>query len=129
MDDSVVSMCVDNAFAYTTDDLLKNISFSHSKCAPFKLQNYTVLKRLSNGFIDKSVDVCSISELQKFNFKINRLTSYISNIFEYEFVVLEHNLSTVHVINAETKTKLGHINVSLNQNDPNVLILTVTLTS
>ena len=73
--------------------------------------------------------MCSISELQKFNFKIDRLTNYISNIFENEFVVLEHDLSTVHVINAETKTKLGHINVSLNQNDANVLILTVTLTS
>ncbi|ABL75969.1 Mv-ORF17 peptide [Maruca vitrata nucleopolyhedrovirus] len=129
MDESVASMCVNNALEYTADDLLKNIPFSHSKCAPFKLHNYTVLKRLSNGFIDKSVEPCSIGELQKFNFKIDRLTNYISNIFEYEFVVLEHDLSTVHVVNTETKTKLGHLNVSLNQNDANVLTLTATLTS
>ncbi|AGA16180.1 hypothetical protein [Thysanoplusia orichalcea nucleopolyhedrovirus] len=129
MNDSIANMCVDGAFAYTADDLLKNLHFSHAKCAPFKLQNYITLRRLSNGLLDKSVDVSSFSELEKFNFKIDRLSNYILNIFEYEFVVLEHDLSTVYVINADTKAKLGHLNVSLNQNDGNVLILTATLTS
>ncbi|USC25878.1 hypothetical protein [Palpita vitrealis nucleopolyhedrovirus] len=127
MNDSESGMCVDNVFAYSADDLLKNISFNHSKCAPFKLQHYTVLKRLSNGVIDKSIDASCINELQKLNFKINKQNNYISNIFEYEFVILEHDLSVVHIIIAETKTKFGHLNVSLDQNDSNVIFLIATL--
>lgn len=129
MEDINVSMCVDREFTFTTDDLLKNISFNHTKCAPFKFQHYVTLKRLSNGLLDKTVDVSALEELKKFNFKIDRLSNYITNIFEYEFVVLEHDLSIVHILNAETKNKLGHLNVSFNHNDGNVLLITSTLTA
>ncbi|ANF29759.1 ORF-111 [Catopsilia pomona nucleopolyhedrovirus] len=124
------NVCANEMFAHTTDDLLKNISFSHFKCAPFKLHHYVTLKRLSNGVIDnKSLDANAADELKKFNFKIDQSTKYISNIFEYEFVILEHDLSVVHVLDANTKIKLGHLNVSLNNNDANVLLLTTTLTA
>ncbi|AVA31207.1 ac26 [Oxyplax ochracea nucleopolyhedrovirus] len=115
-----------NAFAYTTDDLLKNVTFSFTKCAPFKLYHYVSLKKLSNGIIDKYIDESVFVELQKLNFKIDRLINYITNIFDYEFVVLNHDLSVVHVLNAATKEKIGQFNVSLNNNDINVIIITVT---
>nr|AFS52000.1 DekiORF123 [Dendrolimus kikuchii nucleopolyhedrovirus] len=127
MEHGDINMCLDgNPFIYTTEDLLKNLTFSSSKCAPFKFEHYAILKRLSNGMVQKAIDPASWDELRKFNFKIDRLTGYITNIFEYEFVVLDHNLSEVHVLNAESKILLGQLNVSINGDDPTVISITVT---
>lgn len=115
-----------NMFEFTTDDLLKNLPFSSVKCSPFKLHHYVQLKLLSNGVIDKCID--KIEELEKFNFKIDPERRSISNVLDYEFVVIDHDLSTVHIINAETRKKIGHLNVSLQQNDPNILSISATLT-
>ncbi|AGR57000.1 hypothetical protein [Choristoneura occidentalis alphabaculovirus] len=115
MEDVSPNACTDGAFAFTTDDLLKNLPFNFAKCAPFKLHHYAQLKLLSNGAIDKRVN--AIDELKKFNFKIDNERRYICNVLDYEFVVLDHDLSIVHVVDAETRRKLGHINVSLDQSD------------
>ncbi|AAP29828.1 unknown [Choristoneura fumiferana multiple nucleopolyhedrovirus] len=115
MEDASPNACTDGAFAFTTDDLLKNLPFNFAKCAPFKLHHYAQLKLLSNGAIDKRVN--AIDELKKFNFKIDNERRYICNVLDYEFVVLDHDLSIVHVVDAETRRKLGHINVSLDQSD------------
>ncbi|BBU37592.1 hypothetical protein [Choristoneura diversana nucleopolyhedrovirus] len=125
MEDASPNACTDGAFAFTTDDLLKNLPFSFAKCAPFKLHHYVQLKLLSNGIIDKHVN--AIDELKRFNFKIDKERRYISNVLDYEFVVLDHDLSIVHVVDAETRRKLGHINVSLNQNDFDTLSISATL--
>ena len=127
MEDVSINVCAESAFVYTTDDLLKNLTFSSTKCAPFKLHHYAILKHLSNGIIDKIVDDASVNELKKFNFKIDFKRRYITNVLDFELVVLEHDLSTVHVINAETRVKLGHLNVSLHQNDRNALVISATL--
>ncbi|AOT85580.1 cyun122 [Cyclophragma undans nucleopolyhedrovirus] len=127
MEHGDINMCLDDGpFVYTTEDLLKNLTFSSGKCAPFKFEHYAILKRLSNGILHKAIDASVLDELKKFNFKIDRLTGYITNIFEYEFVVLDHDLSVVHVVNAESKIKLGHLNVSINSNDPTLLLITAT---
>jgi hypothetical protein len=120
-------VCAQSAFVYTTDDLLKNLTFSSLKCAPFKLHHYAILKHLSNGVVDKIVDDASVNELKKFNFKIDLKRRYIINVLDFEFVVLDHDLSTVYVIDAETRVKLGYLNVSLHQNDHNALLISATL--
>lgn len=122
-------MCVEGGFTFTTDELLKNLVYSSGKCAPFKLHHYAILKHLSKGVIDKRVDAMALDELKKFNFKIDMERRYISNVLDYEFVVLDHDLSTVHVVDAETRSKLGHLNVSLHQNDRNALLISATLTT
>lgn len=125
MDDALQHTCAENAFVFTTDDLLKNLPFSSSKCSPFKLHHYAQLKLLSNGVIDKRV--AATDELRKFNFKIDLERRYISNVLDYEFVVLDHDLSTVHVVDAGTRRKLGRLNVSLHQTDPEALVISATL--
>lgn len=125
MNDATPNMCTDDVFAFTAEDLLKNLSFNSVKCAPFKLHHYAQLKMLSNGMIDKRIN--EMDELKKFNFKIDPERRYISNVLDYEFVVFDHDLSIVHIVNAETRLKLGHINVALNQN--NELLISVTLTT
>ncbi|AJD09269.1 hypothetical protein [Condylorrhiza vestigialis mutiple nucleopolyhedrovirus] len=127
MEDVSINVCAESAFVYTTDDLLKNLTFSSGKCAPFKLHHYAILKHLSNGIVDKIIVDDSVNELKKFNFKIDSKKRYITNVLDFELIVLDHDLSTVHVINAETRVKLGHLNVSLHQNDPNALIISATL--
>nr|AXE72149.1 hypothetical protein [Anticarsia gemmatalis multiple nucleopolyhedrovirus] len=127
MEDVSIDVCAEGAFVYTTDDLLKNLTFSSSKCAPFKLHHYAILKHLSNGIVDKIVDDASVDELKKFNFKIDFKRRYITNVLDFELIVLDHDLSTVYVINAETRVKLGHLNVSLNQNDRNALIFSAQI--
>lgn len=118
------NMCTDGGFVHTTDELLKNICFNHEKCAPFKMHHCVMLKRLSNGLVDKNIDLSVFDELKKFNFKIDRLNNYITNVFDYEFVILEHDLSVVHILDAQTKNKLGHLNISVKQDDNHVLIIT-----
>lgn len=49
-------------------------------------------------------------------------------MLDYEFVILDHDLSIVHVVDAETRRKLGQLNVSLHQNDRTALIISATLT-
>nr|QNN89384.1 ORF113 [Spilarctia obliqua nucleopolyhedrovirus] len=56
MEDTLPNTCSESAFAFTTDDLLKNLPFNSVKCAPFKLHHYVQLKLLSNGIIDKRVE-------------------------------------------------------------------------
>ncbi|AGR57147.1 hypothetical protein [Choristoneura rosaceana nucleopolyhedrovirus] len=123
MEDALLNACTSGAFEFTTDNLLKNLPFNSAKCAPFKLHHYAQLKLLSNGAIDKRVN--AIDELKKFNFKIDPERRYICNVLDYEFIVLDHDLSIVHVVDADTRRKLGHLNVSLNQND--TLSITATL--
>ncbi|UZE89792.1 hypothetical protein [Parapoynx stagnalis nucleopolyhedrovirus] len=122
MDDP--SMSVDCGFVYTTDQLLKNLCFNHEKCAPFKIHHCVMLKRLSNGLIDRNVDASVYEELKKFNFKIDLLNNYIINVLDYEFVVVDHDLTTIHILDAATKNKLGHLNVSVKQDDNQILLIT-----
>ncbi|ABF50345.1 unknown [Antheraea pernyi nucleopolyhedrovirus] len=127
MEHVLPNTCAEGAFTFTTDDLLKNLPFSSSKCAPFKLHHYAILRHLSNGALDKCVDAAALAELGKLNFKIDPEKRYITNVLDYEFVVLDHDLSTVHVVNAETRCKIGHLNVSLRQNDASALLISATL--
>jgi hypothetical protein len=127
MDDNVIINTGGDVFAYTSEDLLKNISFNCTQCAPFKLNHYAALKRFSNGILDhKSVDMSTMDEVRKkFNFKIDSNINYITNIFNYEFVVFDYDLSVIHVVDALTKTKLGELKVSLNNN---LIIITTNTT-
>jgi hypothetical protein len=118
------SVGVGSAFVHTTDDLLKNVCFNHEKCAPFKMHHCVMLKRLSNGLVDKNIDASVFNELKKFNFKIDITNNYITNVLDYQFVILENDLSTVHILETQTKNKLGHLNVSVKQDDPQILIIT-----
>lgn len=127
MEPRPLATCADDAFAFTTEDLLKNLPFSTARCAPFKLHHYAQLKLLSNGIVDKDVD--ALGELKKFNFKIDPERRLIFNVLDYEFVVLDHDLSTVHVVDAESRRKLGHLSVSLQQNEPRALLVAATLTT
>ncbi|QDL56991.1 hypothetical protein QKQ66_gp119 [Dione juno nucleopolyhedrovirus] len=127
MESVVTNTFAEDAFAFTTDDLLKNLPFNSAKCAPFKLHHYAQLKMLANGAIHKRVD--AMDELKKFNFKIDPERRFICNVLDYEFVVLDHDLSTVHVVDAETRRKLGHLNVSLHQNEHDTLLIFATLTT
>ena len=117
-----------NAFVFTAEDLLKNIPFDRTKCSPFKLKHYMALKHLSNGFLDNNIfDSSAYGELKKLNFKIDHLKRYIINNFEYEFVILEYDFSIIHVLNADTKSKIGHLNVSIDENNDKLSII-ATLT-
>ncbi|AAK85598.1 hypothetical protein [Epiphyas postvittana nucleopolyhedrovirus] len=127
MEDVSVDVRAQGVFTFTAEDLLKNLPFNSVKCAPFKLHHYAILKHLSNGVIDKTLDTATLNELKKFNFKIDSKKSYITNVLDYELVVLDYDLSTVYVVNAETRAKLGHMNVSLHQSDR--LLISVTLST
>nr|UIX56238.1 HycuOrf-113 hypothetical protein [Hyphantria cunea nucleopolyhedrovirus]UIX56384.1 HycuOrf-113 hypothetical protein [Hyphantria cunea nucleopolyhedrovirus] len=127
MEDTLPNTCLESAFAFTTDDLLKNLPFNSVKCAPFKLHHYVLLKLISNGIVDKRVE--GMDELKKFNFKIDPERRFICNVLDYEFVILDHDLSIVHVVDAETRRKLGHLTVSLHQNDRSALTISATLTT
>ncbi|AKN81072.1 hypothetical protein [Lonomia obliqua multiple nucleopolyhedrovirus] len=123
-----MNICLDNkTFAYTTDDLLKNIHFNSTKSAPFRYNHFITLKRLSNGLLDKKINTLALEEFKKLNFKIDHSINYITNIFDFEFIILDFDLSIVHILNSGTKRKIGHLNVSINNNDSNELIITVTL--
>jgi Protein of unknown function (DUF424) len=124
MDDEPSSMSVDCGFVYTTDQLVKNLCYSHEKCSPFKIHHCVMLKRFSNGLIDRNIDASVFEELKKFNFKTDLVNNYIINVLDYEFVVVDHDLTTIHILDAATKNKLGHLNVSMKQDDNRILIIT-----
>ncbi|ACI28846.1 agip145 [Agrotis ipsilon multiple nucleopolyhedrovirus] len=113
---------------FNTRDLLKNASFSAKHYNRF--DHYMTLLNLSKGIVPAAVSVESIKELEKLNFKIDPLTDYITNIFDYDLYIKDGSPHIIYVQEVGTKQPVGTINVEMFGEDlrlianPNLNIIT-----
>ncbi|AIE47851.1 ac26-like protein [Peridroma alphabaculovirus] len=96
---------------FTTSDLLKNTSFSAKH--HHKFVHYMTLHQLAKGLVPQTLTIESLKELEKLNFQIDPLTDYITNIFDYDLYISNNDPSTVHVVAAGTKNRLGTLAVNM----------------
>ncbi|AUV65400.1 hypothetical protein [Alphabaculovirus myunipunctae] len=107
---SLVIFIVSIIMEFTTSNLLKNAPYSAKHYRKF--EHYMTLINLSKGIVPTTIDVDSLRELEKFNFRIDKLTDYITNIFEYSLYVKHDSPDLIYVYDAN-KNNLGTIKVNL----------------
>ena len=96
---------------FTTSDLLKNASFSAKHYKRF--DHYMTLLKISKGIVPANVNVESIKELDKLNFKIDSLTDYITNIFDYDLYIKDGSPNVIYVLEAATRQRVGTLTVDM----------------
>ncbi|AIZ48692.1 asb135 [Agrotis segetum nucleopolyhedrovirus B] len=96
---------------FTTRDLLKNASFSAKHYSRFA--HYMTLLNLSKGIVPANVNVESIKELEKLNFKIDPLTDHITNIFDYNLYIKDNSPHLIYVQEVGSKQLIGTIKVEM----------------
>lgn len=96
---------------YSTGELLKNASFSAKHYNRF--DHYMTLLNLAKGVVSSGIDVASIKELEKLNFKIDPLTDYITNVFDYDMYIKDGSPDVIHVVDAIQKRQVGTLTVDM----------------
>lgn len=109
---------------FTTSDLLKNASFS-SKHYP-RFDHYMTLLNLCKGVVSTNIDVESVKQLDKLNLRVDPLTDYITNIFDYDMYIKDGTPDTIYVMNVSEKSIVGTISVDFSNEDRLILNIATT---
>ena len=96
---------------FSTINLLKNASYSAKHYNRFT--HYMTMINLSKGIV-ANIDVESIKELEKVHLKIDPLTDYITNIFEYDMYIEKDTPEKIYIVDVNDKQCIGIINADLN---------------
>ncbi|AAZ38304.1 ORF-138 [Agrotis segetum nucleopolyhedrovirus A] len=96
---------------FTTRNLLKNASYSAKQYNRFV--HYMTLINLAKGVVSNSVNVESIKALEKLHYKIDPLTDYIINIFDYDMYIKDGEPSIIYVVETSSKRCVGTLAVDL----------------
>ncbi|AXU41722.1 ORF128 [Spodoptera eridania nucleopolyhedrovirus] len=94
---------------FTTSDLLKNASFSSKQYHRF--EHYMTLLNLCKGVVTANINVDSIKQLEKLNLRVDSLTDYITNIFDYDMYIKDGKPDTIYVMDVANKAIVGTIAV------------------
>ncbi|AAQ11173.1 hypothetical protein [Mamestra configurata nucleopolyhedrovirus A] len=97
---------------FSTSDLLQNASYSAKHYCKF--EHYMTLINLAKGIVPVTLNVESLKELEKVHLKIDPLTDYVTNIFDYALYIRDNKPEVVYVINASNKQCVGTLAVNLN---------------
>ncbi|ACI47497.1 unknown [Spodoptera litura nucleopolyhedrovirus II] len=106
---------------FTTSDLLKNASFSSKQYHRF--EHYMTLLNLCKGVVTANINVDSIKQLEKLNLRVDSLTDYITNIFDYDMYIKDGKPDTIYVMDVANKAIVGTIAVDFSGDN---LILNVS---
>nr|ADV91359.1 hypothetical protein Sf126 [Spodoptera frugiperda multiple nucleopolyhedrovirus]AFH59070.1 hypothetical protein Sf126 [Spodoptera frugiperda multiple nucleopolyhedrovirus]QED40326.1 hypothetical protein [Spodoptera frugiperda multiple nucleopolyhedrovirus]QRN46239.1 Sf126 [Spodoptera frugiperda multiple nucleopolyhedrovirus] len=112
---------------FTTGDLLKNTSYSSKHYKRF--DHYMTLINFCKGVISNNVHVDSVKQLEKLNLRVDPLTDYITNIFDYDMYIKDGNVDTIYVMKVEDKSIAGTISVDFTNDDIKFTVVTPTTSS
>ncbi|QEI03563.1 hypothetical protein [Spodoptera cosmioides nucleopolyhedrovirus] len=104
---------------FTTSELLKNASFSSKQYHRF--DHYMTLLNLCKGVVTTNINVDSVKQLEKLNLRVDPLTDYITNIFDYDMYIKDGKPDTIYVVKAADKIIVGTISVDFSSNDSLIL--------
>jgi Protein of unknown function (DUF424) len=100
---------VSTIMEFTTNQLLKNAPFSAKQY--HKFQHYMTLINLAKGIVPVALSVASLRELEKVGFKIDPLTDYITNIFDYDLYIKDGAPDVIYVVDVHKKITCGTVDV------------------
>ncbi|AYN45073.1 se113 [Alphabaculovirus alterspexiguae] len=96
---------------FSTVNLLKNASYSAKHYNRFA--HYMTMINLSKGVV-ANIDMLSLKELEKVHLKIDPLTDYITNIFEYDMYIEKDTPEKIYIVDVNDKQCVGVINADFN---------------
>jgi Protein of unknown function (DUF424) len=94
---------------YSCGDLLKHAPFSSRLKLSF--HQYVTIMNLSKGVVPSSADADTVQRLVQFGFNVDPATNYIINILDYDMLVADDDLLTIHVVRSANKEPVGTLHV------------------